>query len=145
VQVINGDAVEKGPLCQEIVVLVFGTVDDIWDDCEIEAWMVSPGLDPAIVRVPVRAALTRSPQRERPVIQREGRSVFCCDTDLLASRERNHGVVFPPNPCGDRWVRKRISVICDQRRFPPICSVGSATTSAPGKPISLLPAVLSKL
>jgi hypothetical protein len=46
VQVIDGDAVEKGPLCQQIVVLFFGTVDDIGDDCEIEAWMVSPAPRP---------------------------------------------------------------------------------------------------
>jgi hypothetical protein len=29
--------------------------------------MVSPGLDQAIVRVPVRTVLTRSPQREGPL------------------------------------------------------------------------------
>src|SRR6516225_11299953 len=141
---INGDAVEKGPLCQQIVVLFFGTVDDIRNDCEIEAWMVSPSLDPTIVRVPGRAALPRSPQREGAVIQREGRCVFCCDTDLLVSGERNHGVMFSPNPCRDRHVRKRTTVICDHSR-PPICFVGSAATSAPGRPPrSLLPAVLSK-
>src|SRR6516225_7235056 len=83
----------------------------------IEAWMVSPGLDPAIVRVPGRAALPRSPERESSVIQHEGRGVFCCHTDLLVSRERDHGVMFSPNPCGDRRVRKRTSVICDHRRF----------------------------
>src|SRR5262249_34967737 len=38
-----------GPLSQKIVVLFFGTLDHIRDDCEIEPWMVSPGLDPAIV------------------------------------------------------------------------------------------------
>jgi hypothetical protein len=27
--------------------------------------------------------------------------LFYGDTDLLASRERNHGVMFPPNRCGD--------------------------------------------
>jgi hypothetical protein len=58
VQVVNGDAIEKKPLCGEIVILFFGTVDHIRDDCEIEAWMVSPGLDPAVVRVPIRVVLT---------------------------------------------------------------------------------------
>ena len=95
-QVINGHAVKKGPLCQKIVVLFLRTVDNIRDDCEIEARMVAPGLDPAIVRVPGRAALTRSPQREGAVIQRKGRCVFCCDSDLLVSRERNQGVMFSP-------------------------------------------------
>ena len=33
-------------------ILFFGAVDYIRDDCEIEAWMISPSLDPAIVRVP---------------------------------------------------------------------------------------------
>jgi hypothetical protein len=55
VEVINGAAVEKGSLCQEIVVLFFGTIDQIRDNCEIEAWMVSPGLNPAIIRVSGRA------------------------------------------------------------------------------------------
>jgi hypothetical protein len=116
VEAVNGDAIEKGPLCKEIVVLFFGTVDFIWDDCKIEAWMVSPGLDPTIVGVPVSTVLTRSPQREGPVIQR-GRCVFCCDTDLLVSRERDHGVMFSPHLYSDRRVRKRTSVICDHRRF----------------------------
>jgi hypothetical protein len=40
VEVINGNAVERGPLCQQIVVPFFGTVDQVRDDCEIEAWMV---------------------------------------------------------------------------------------------------------
>ena len=47
-------------------ILFFGAVDYIRDDCEIEAWVVSPGLDPAIVRIPGRAVLCRSPQREGP-------------------------------------------------------------------------------
>jgi hypothetical protein len=64
VEVINGHAVEKGPLCQKVVVLFFGTVDDIRDNCEIEAWMVSPGLDPARIRVPGRATLTRLPSEQ---------------------------------------------------------------------------------
>jgi hypothetical protein len=67
VEVINRDAVEKGPLCQKIVVFFFGTVDHIRDDCEIEAWMISPGLDPAIVRVPGRAALPALHSEKAPL------------------------------------------------------------------------------
>ena len=43
-QVINGDAVEKGPLCQKIVVPFFRTAVDVRNDCEIEALFIGHGV-----------------------------------------------------------------------------------------------------
>src|SRR5215472_10398557 len=59
--------------------------------------------------------------------------MFCCHTDLLVSRKRDHGVMFSPNPCGDRRVRERTSVICNHRRSPPICFLGAPRQALPHK------------
>jgi hypothetical protein len=68
---VNGDAIQKGLFCKEIVVLFFGTADHIRDDCENRSQdgFARPRLSESMS--PGQGGADPLSTTRRPVIQRE--------------------------------------------------------------------------
>jgi len=79
------------PLLEQMIVCCLVTVDDIWNERPVEAWVAVPVIYPARVSIHVEQA-TLPPNCECPVVEHKRLADLGHDSNIVLARKRYQGM-----------------------------------------------------